>query len=154
VRRTGGQINAAEGEKVRRSTEAIERFGIRRRVALLTEQRFTDYKELHAKVASQGAVAIERARHFASLTDVVIPPALSTGIVVAEANSFFDFRISAVASAFMCKFGEGFVFPGAVQVAGDTKDNKVARFAIGEARHGPGSSRLRGRETSIQVDLL
>lgn len=64
---------AAEEEKVRHSTKAIERLGSRRRVALQTDQRFTDYKELHGKVASQGAVAIERARHFASLTDIVIP---------------------------------------------------------------------------------
>lgn len=64
---------AAEEEKTRRSTEAIERFGTRRREMFQSDQRFADYKELRTKVASQGAASIERARHFAGLTDIVIP---------------------------------------------------------------------------------
>ena len=65
---------AAEEEKVRRSNEAMERFVARRHEVFRTEQRFADYEQLHAKLASQGTVAVERARrHFAGSIDIAIP---------------------------------------------------------------------------------
>jgi len=65
----------AEEDKVSRSTEAMERFGVRRRVTFHTEQRFQHYEELLAKISGQGRVAIERAQRFAGATDIVIPMA-------------------------------------------------------------------------------
>ena len=64
---------AAEEDKVLRSAEAMQRFGIRRRERYRTEQRFADYAELLTKVTGQGAVAIERAQRFEGTADIVIP---------------------------------------------------------------------------------
>jgi hypothetical protein len=66
-------FHAAEEDKVRRSAEAMERFGVRRRETFRTEQRFANYDELLAKVSVQGATAIRRAQRYASATDIVIP---------------------------------------------------------------------------------
>ncbi len=66
-------FHAAEEEKVRRSSEAMERFGIRRRESFRTEQIFRDYAEFLAKLSTQGPVAIERAREFAGATAIIIP---------------------------------------------------------------------------------
>jgi len=63
----------AEEDKVRRSAEAMERFGIRRREKFHTEQRFKNHAELLAKVAVQGAMAIERAQRFAVTANITIP---------------------------------------------------------------------------------
>src|ERR1017187_10295006 len=49
----------AEEDKVRRSAEAMERFGVRRRETFRTEQRFRDHAGLLAKVTVQGATAIQ-----------------------------------------------------------------------------------------------
>ena len=64
---------AAEDEKVRRSAEAVEQFGVRRRKSFVAEQRFRNYAELAAKLVSQGSVAAQRARRFAGTTNIVIP---------------------------------------------------------------------------------
>jgi hypothetical protein len=64
---------AAEDDKVRHSSEALDRFGVRKRKTFCTEQRFRHHAELQAKLAGQGAVATERARRFAGATDIVIP---------------------------------------------------------------------------------
>lgn len=64
---------AAEEDAVRRSHEAMERFGIRRRQTFRAEQRFRYYAELLAKVTSQGSLAAQRARRFVGATDIVIP---------------------------------------------------------------------------------
>jgi predicted RNA methylase len=66
-------FQAAEEEKVRRSSEAMERFRIRRRKTFRTEQTFRDYAEFLAKVSTQGPVAIERAREFIGATAINIP---------------------------------------------------------------------------------
>ena len=66
-------FHAAEEDKVRRSTEAMERFGIRRRQSLSIEQRFTNYDELLAKIGVQGELAIERAQRFRRATNITIP---------------------------------------------------------------------------------
>jgi len=63
---------AAGEEKVRRSTEAVERFGVRRSETFHTGQHFRDHAEL-AKVTVEGDVAIQRAQRFAGATDIVIP---------------------------------------------------------------------------------
>jgi hypothetical protein len=63
----------AEEDKVRRSAEAIEHFGLRRRERFHTEQRFEDYAELLAKVSAQGPAAIQRTERFAGATNIVIP---------------------------------------------------------------------------------
>jgi len=55
------------------STEAVERFGVRRSETFHTRQRFRDHVELLAKVTVQGDVAIQRAQRFAGATDIVIP---------------------------------------------------------------------------------
>ena len=62
-----------EEEEIRRSAEAMERFGVRRRETLRTEQRFRDHAELLAKVSPQGAIAIQRAQRFAGAMNIVIP---------------------------------------------------------------------------------
>jgi hypothetical protein len=62
----------AEEDKVRRSTQAMERFGLRDRKRFQTEQRFKDYAELLAKVSAQGPTAIQRVQRFAGATDIVI----------------------------------------------------------------------------------
>jgi hypothetical protein len=66
-------FHGAEEEKVCRSGEAMKRFGLRRRSTFRTEQRFQDHAELLAKVAGQGAVAIQRAQRFAGVAKLVIP---------------------------------------------------------------------------------
>ena len=66
-------FHAAEEDKVRRSAEAMERFGVRRRQTFSTEQRFRDHDELLAKIRVQGPVAIQRAERFIGATNVVIP---------------------------------------------------------------------------------
>ncbi len=63
----------AEEEKVRASSETMERFGIRRREKFQGEQRFANYGELFEKIKSQGAVALERARPWVDARDFVIP---------------------------------------------------------------------------------
>ena len=63
----------AEEDKVPRSAQAMERFGLRRRQKFHTEQRFAQYAELLAKVTPQGPMAIERVQRFADATNIVIP---------------------------------------------------------------------------------
>ena len=63
----------AEEDKVRSSTQAMERFGLKGRERFHTEQRFEDYAELLAKVSAQGPTAIQRAQRFAGATNIVIP---------------------------------------------------------------------------------
>ncbi len=63
----------AEEDKVARSLAALQHFGIRRRLTFEGEQRFASDDELLAKVALQGPLAVERARHFAGAQDIVIP---------------------------------------------------------------------------------
>lgn len=65
--------HTVEEDKVLRSTEAMERCGIKRRAVFEGEQRFQDYAELRDKVASQGPTAIERIARFRDLRDIVIP---------------------------------------------------------------------------------
>ena len=71
----------AEEDKVVRSAAAMERFGIRRRERFLAEQRFGSFDELLAKVASQGATAIERAQRFAGASEIVIPMAYELNLL-------------------------------------------------------------------------
>ncbi|HLZ52187.1 MAG TPA: hypothetical protein VKP61_15680 [Candidatus Acidoferrum sp.] len=66
-------FHAAEDEKVQRSAEAMNRFGIRRRETFCTAQHFQDHNELLGKIASQGPAAIERVQHFAKATNIIIP---------------------------------------------------------------------------------
>jgi hypothetical protein len=63
----------AEEDKVRSSADAMGRFGIQRRKAFHTEQRFRDYADLLARLAGQGEVAIQRAQRFAGATNIAIP---------------------------------------------------------------------------------
>jgi hypothetical protein len=65
----------AEEVKVARSSLAMERFGVRRRIRLHAEQRFETYAELLAKVSPQGPTAIGRVERFAGTRDIVIPMA-------------------------------------------------------------------------------
>jgi tRNA G37 N-methylase Trm5 len=65
--------HTVEEDKVRRSTEAMEGCGIRRRAVFHGEQRFRDYAELRDKVARQGPTAIERIAPFQDRRDIVIP---------------------------------------------------------------------------------
>lgn len=64
---------ANEEEGVSRAAEALERLGTRRRQMFETEQRFSYYAELLAKLAPQGPAALERATRFAGASDIVIP---------------------------------------------------------------------------------
>ncbi|HME58865.1 MAG TPA: class I SAM-dependent methyltransferase [Terracidiphilus sp.] len=64
---------AAEEDKVARSTQAMERFGIRSRQLFRTDQHFKDYAELLAKVSPQGPLAVERAARYANVTGIAIP---------------------------------------------------------------------------------
>ena len=66
-------FHVAEEDKVRRSTEAIERFGVRRRATFRGEQRFRNHAELLTEVTVQGAIALERAQRFAGALNIVIP---------------------------------------------------------------------------------
>jgi hypothetical protein len=63
----------AEEDKVARSSGVMQEFGIRRQETFKAEQRFATYEELYAKVAPQGALAIERIRRFAGEPGIVIP---------------------------------------------------------------------------------
>jgi hypothetical protein len=63
----------AEEDHVRRSTQAMERFGLRRHEGFHTEQRFADYAELFAKVSPQGPTAIRRVQRFVGAANIVIP---------------------------------------------------------------------------------
>jgi hypothetical protein len=63
----------AEEDKVRRSAQAMERFGLRGHEEFQTEQRFKDYAELLAKVSPQGPTAIQRTQRFADATNIIIP---------------------------------------------------------------------------------
>jgi hypothetical protein len=65
-------FHAAEEDKVRRSAEAMERFGVRRRETFCTEQRFRDHAELLVKVARQGVIASQRAQRFGGATKIAI----------------------------------------------------------------------------------
>jgi len=66
-------FHAAEEDKVRRSAEAMERFGVRRRQIFSTVQRFRNHDELLAKIRVQGPLAIQRAERFIGATNIVIP---------------------------------------------------------------------------------
>ena len=66
-------FHAAEEDKVRRSAEAMERFGVRRRQTFSTEQRFRNHDELLAKIRVQGPMALQRAERFIGATNIVIP---------------------------------------------------------------------------------
>ena len=66
-------FHAAEEEQVRRSNEAMERFGVRRRQVFRADQCFRDHPELLAKMSVQGATAINRTQRFASAVNIVIP---------------------------------------------------------------------------------
>ena len=74
-------FHAAEEDKVRRSAEAMERFGVRRRETFCTEQRFRYYAELLAKVAGQGMIASHRAQRFAGATNIAIPMSYELALV-------------------------------------------------------------------------
>ncbi len=63
----------AEEDKVRHSSEVLQRAGIRRRRTYQAEQRFATFAELLAKVAPQGPLAIERVQRFAGASDIRIP---------------------------------------------------------------------------------
>src|SRR5512146_3031431 len=63
----------AEETKVKRSSEVMQRFGIRRRETFQAEQRFADQAELLAKVGGQGSLAIQRVERFALVRNIVIP---------------------------------------------------------------------------------
>jgi len=56
---------------VRRSSEALQRFGIWRREMFVTGQRFRDFAELAAKLRSQGDVAPEGANRLSSAHDTL-----------------------------------------------------------------------------------
>jgi hypothetical protein len=64
---------AAEEEKVRCSAQAMQDCGIRRRARFRTNQLFTDHAELLAKIAVQGAVAVQRAQSFQGMRNIAIP---------------------------------------------------------------------------------
>ena len=64
---------AGEDGEVRRATEALQGFAIRRRQMISVEQRFRDYNELFAKLRSHGEVAIERSRELVGAREIVIP---------------------------------------------------------------------------------
>ena len=64
---------AAEDEMIRRSSEAIQRFGVRRSFDFSAQQEFKDHAELLAKLAPQGSAAVARAAEFAGRANIVIP---------------------------------------------------------------------------------
>lgn len=66
-------FQTVEEEKVRASTVAMRRFGVRSERVFRAEQRFADHAELLAKVSSQGPLAVERSERFRGATDIVIP---------------------------------------------------------------------------------
>jgi hypothetical protein len=76
-------FHAAEEDKVRRSAEAMKRFGVRRRERFCTEQCFRDHAELLAKATVQGAIAIQRAQRFAGATSIAIPMRYELALFIA-----------------------------------------------------------------------
>jgi len=66
-------FHAAEEDKVRRSTEALEQFDCVRRQAFGTEQRFQTYQQLVDKISCQGKVALERATKYRDANEIAIP---------------------------------------------------------------------------------
>jgi hypothetical protein len=62
----------AEEEIVRRSSEAMKNFGIRRSTSFRTVQRFKSSAELLSKVAAQGPLAVERAQRYARVNNFTI----------------------------------------------------------------------------------
>ena len=66
-------FHATEEDKVRRSTEALARFDSVRHQAFCTEQHFQDHAQLLQKISCQGELAVDRARRFLGMTDIVIP---------------------------------------------------------------------------------
>lgn len=66
-------FHAAEEDKVRRSTDALADFACTRRQAFRTDQRFPEYRQLVEKVSCQGKVALERAKRYRGVADIVIP---------------------------------------------------------------------------------
>jgi hypothetical protein len=64
---------AAEEQSVRRSMDAMQRFGIRRHATFSIEQQFKTNAELDTKLSAQGTVATRRAQRFTGATDIVIP---------------------------------------------------------------------------------
>jgi len=75
-------FHGAEEDQVRRSGEAMKRFGVRRRQTFRAEQRFQDHAELLAKVTVQGAAAIQRAQRFEGATNIVIPMSYELALFV------------------------------------------------------------------------
>lgn len=71
----------AEEDKVPRSAQAMEHFGVRRCERFHTEQRFADYAELLAKVSPQGPTAVERIQRFAGATNISIPMAYELNLL-------------------------------------------------------------------------
>jgi hypothetical protein len=65
-------FHAAEDEDVRRTRDAMDHFGVRRRTGRLTEQRFFDYAELFAKLSGQGPRAVERIQRFVGATNIAL----------------------------------------------------------------------------------
>jgi hypothetical protein len=64
---------AAEEENVRCSGQAMQEFGIRRRATFRANQMFADHAELLAKIAVQGAVAVQRVQSFEGVRNIAIP---------------------------------------------------------------------------------
>ena len=63
----------AEEDKVLRSAQTMEHFGLRRCQKFHAEQWFENYAELLAKVSPQGPTAIERIQRFAGAMNIAIP---------------------------------------------------------------------------------
>jgi len=66
-------FHAAEEDKVRRSTKALEESDCVRRQAFRTEQRFQTYQQLVDKISCQGKVALERATKYRDASEIAIP---------------------------------------------------------------------------------
>ncbi|HYL62594.1 MAG TPA: class I SAM-dependent methyltransferase [Candidatus Methylomirabilis sp.] len=63
----------AEEEIVRRSSEAMKNFGVRRSISFRTQQRFKSGAELLSKVSRHGPLAIERSQRYANINNFTIP---------------------------------------------------------------------------------
>lgn len=63
----------AEEDVVRRSSEAMKNFGVRRSSSFRTRQHFKSGAELLSKVAGRGPLAIERAQRYARINNFTIP---------------------------------------------------------------------------------
>ena len=79
-------FQAAEEDKVRRSTDALAGFACTRRKAFRTEQRFPQYQQLVEKVSPQGKVALERAERYRGMTDIAIPMTYGLTLLGREAS--------------------------------------------------------------------